>query len=142
MIAIDQNKIRRQRQVINGQRHCFQSGPQDIQEVDLLMMDHSDAHPQGLFKDMFVKIVSFFGGNLFGIEEPLTDAVFWKDDRRSHDRPGKRASSCLIHTGNPPKALAIIQLFEEVHGLGWKRWEKHSKTDWNDGMVEYWFFNI
>lgn len=103
-VAIDKNLVNRllfrklTTQVRNGKRHCQHRGPEDIEAIDLVRLDHANRPPAAAL-DLLFHDCAARGRKLLGIVETRRSGTT-QDHRRRHDWPGQRPPPCLVHADN------------------------------------------
>jgi hypothetical protein len=95
--AIDEGVSGAGRKLFNHCAHPGVRSAEDIQAVDFLRGD-CDGGPAniGIRRDLGVESFAGFGGEFFGVIEPIQNKVRREDDCAYNDRPGERSTTGLI----------------------------------------------
>jgi hypothetical protein len=100
LIAVDQDKIRRRIEGINGLPHGLECRLKDIDRIDDLLLDHAEPDGQGFCPDSPVKSFPPARAEPLGIIDPGDDTGCRKDDGSGNHRAGETPAPGFIDTGD------------------------------------------
>lgn len=113
MFSVNQQKISRGVQLIDGAAHGQKTGPQDVVNLDFLHrgLPHRPYHPRAGFDGDF-HFGAAFRAKLLRVVEPFVMELTGKDNGGGHDRSGQGAPPHLVNPRHADKALGESNLFE------------------------------
>ena len=100
LIAVDQDKIRRRIEGIDGLPHGLECRLKDIDRIDDLLLDNAEPDGHGFCPDSPVEDFPPACAEPLGIIDPGDGTGRRKDDGGGNHRAGETPASGFIHTGD------------------------------------------
>jgi len=129
LVAINEEKIWRERKVVYSQGHCLQRGLKNIELIDLSLSNDSHTDAKGLGEDSPIKQFPFLGRDLLGVKKFFMDPLRRKDDGGGDHRASQRTPSRLVEASDSLVASILEHPFEKVLRLLWQGLEEHGRSE-------------
>jgi len=110
MIAIHLNMLWSRSQLSHRPPHGKQTGLKYIDTVYLLNLRTPQSPAQRPLLNQFTQSLAAFGGEFFGISQPVDRTIRRKDDSSSYHRTRQWPAPYLIDTGNEKRRNIFIML--------------------------------
>ena len=114
--AIDQSKIGPQSESAERARHRPQSGPANVEGVDLARAREGDSDAQRLVENGSAQLFAALGAQGFGILDPLRQIAGVEDDGSDGDGPRQRTASDFVDACDPTRAKPYSLALEAEMG--------------------------
>ena len=115
--TINQDEVNRAGQLCNRLCHCFQACFENIGQVNLVMVDYSDANGECSAYNICICHLALGGGQLLGIINTGEIVVGWQDNSCGDHRAGQGTTANFIDAGNmriPPPVEKLFRLVNSV----------------------------
>lgn len=123
--AVNEKKVGPRIQGQDGPFHRFKGSVENVELVDVSVRSHADADGRRRPCNERKGLLPRLGSHLFRIANPIKAGVGRKNNRRGHDRPGKRPAPRLINPRNDgipclSSRLLVEERIERLKGFGEK----------------------
>ena len=114
---IDNDRLRRDRQILHRLIHRHHRRLIDIDSIDLFWRKTDNRDIQCALINLRCDLFAVFRCDLLRVIEPRTEPVWWENDCRDRYRSGKRSPSHFIDPDDMCESLLIEAALHVIHGL-------------------------